>query len=284
MPTVNIPRLRIGTLFSTVMGGSWLLIEYFLQDSSVELNPYWSVILIFGLAGALYGLPIRPRETLRGDIKAISEVPLVIIFATSLVPALMFILYSAGLVISTLSSLVLWGVWGIGFIIVWALQIAIWAGIFAGVIISIQSEDATVFASIFAVTILLTILGWTATGNFFAVWDATVPKEYAKCAYDLPQILYLMVPIRKICLSLQFNYICNTALTNVLGVSAAVASAMIVRGLRMELMNRQNWRPYIPMATAPERDEKSTIERELVLPSVSYAILCWILFLSLAAS
>ena len=259
--------LRIASIVALGMGIIWFLLEYFLTGGYSQVGVYVPGVVAFAILGGFLGLAIRARTSMAGELAVNTELTQVVVLAVSLLPALFLLVYAVVFAVSAAIVPASWVLWLVFLLFAWIVQLLIWGGLVASLVGGV--------GGIAVYFVVMSILGKIIGDAFMSPWNCSFPNWVKDLGSNLPSWPFIASAIRAAEPDLDHGFIVSLLLTIVLGLTAALVAALVVRWIRQRLMRQISLRPYLPMAAAPVPDEVPMFAQPMLLPIVVYVFLAW---------
>lgn len=277
-------KLRNLTGVAVLMGVAWLLIERALRGGDGQVELLTPLAIAIGVAGFFWGLALRARVSMRGELAVNSELTWIVFLAISLLPATMLVVYAIVSLLSLGVVGLLWILFGIGFLLTWIMQIALWAGVLAvGAFVADKGdENKAVLVGISVATYIgvVSLAGMWIGGTLTSAWNCSLPYWFSEFRNRIPGWMFIFESLRSVLAGLHHNRLISVLLSIACGMVGALLCALAVRWMRHRLMGRPTWRPYLPLAAAPIPDEVPMLDPKMLLPVITYVFCTWAVIMS----
>ena len=276
---ISFNRVALTTFILGVIG---LTLELSLRSyPSIHLISNYS-IFYSAIAGFFIGLSIRARNSMAGDFSINVDLVKILSIVVFSLPTVMLAFYSIAFALSLLLVFILYALWGIGFLLAWLIQLIIWSGVIIVIGVVGEENGGEPWAIVIIVSLFLfviSILGKLIGGSVFSPWNCSLPHWEMSLLEKLPEWLFLFDKVRSSLAGMDFALLVSVIATLFLSFVSALISALTSRWIRQKLMLKVKLRPFLPLAAAPLSDSTPFLPKKLILPSIPYIFLAWVIFI-----
>ncbi len=268
-----------------VSGGmGWLVLENHLRGGM--MSPRIGVGIVVSLAGvgALMGLSMRPRETVRGEAWVNLELLQLALLAIFAPGALGLVVYALTYGSSIVAVAACWLFWIIVLLLALVLQLLVYAAAIGSVVAGFLASDGSgepwigVVVTLVGV-VLLALVTHRVTASLDSHWLDAFNGHVVVAARQwtgwIPEWGFLFDFMRGTIARANHHAIFSAMCTAGLGVTLAFTAALSSRWARLAMMRLLWLRPFLPSASAPLPDGVSVLDERQSIPATAWLMLVW---------
>ena len=282
--TLNENLRRVSLIATVVLGAAWLLFEHALRGANEQIELWANWLISLTIICAIFGLAIRPRCSIKGEWYVAAEIGKILLFSIFFLPACMFMYYVLAIMVSLLFYGGSWLVWLLVLVVCVIAQFAVWAGLIGGVVFGIASASQD-NVDLVGVGIALFAGGAMVVFVAHALTGVSVPSilagGLAEWAYENQSWIkswnFVFELGRSVLANVDHGRALSMVVSTIGGFITGAGMAVSLRLIRQSLMELQQIRLYMPLASAPLHDQAAVLPMRAKVPCLVYGTVIWIL-------